>query len=161
MVLVEDQHRVRLPLAEIRIVVPWLNAEPGKVECVATLGPTGGIQIAPAAAHERLRRSFIDALGDSPPRSSESGQKWVDAARYLATTWRISISIESGRISFTLPEQIRRAQLLLGAGGTVTVFGFGEILEVWETIKWHDHVRSIARTMPSAFSEAVENLGDR
>ncbi len=160
-VLVEEQHRVRLPLGEVRTVVPWLSLEPGTVDCVGTLGPVGGIQIAPATTHERLSRGFIEALGDSTARSSESSQRWMDLARYLATTWPIPISVESSRISFTLPEPIRRAQLLPGAGGTVTVFGFGEILEVWEAVKWHDHVRSIAKTMPSSVSEGLEDLRDR
>jgi hypothetical protein len=157
---VEDQNRIRLPI-EIRTTVPWIKAESGTIECVGIPGSAGGVQLEPLATHEALRNPFIEALGDAPPLSSESGKKWVEAARLLATSWRMTVSIESSRISITLPEPTRRAQQLPGAGGTVVVFGFGEILEIWDAVKWHDHVRAVAKTKLSAVSEAIEDLGHR
>jgi DNA-binding transcriptional regulator/RsmH inhibitor MraZ len=85
----------------------------------------------------------------------------VDLARCLATAWRIPVSVETSRISFTVPEPIRRAQLLSGHGGTVIAFGSSEIFQVWEEVKWHDHVRGVAKTKLYTTEEAIENLRDR
>lgn len=41
------------------------------------------------------------------------------------------------------------------------VFGFGEILEVWEAANWYEYVRTVARTKLSAVSEAIEDLEQR
>jgi hypothetical protein len=158
---VDKQQRVRVPLSEARAIIQWINSEPGPIECVATPGPAGGLQIEPAASQETLRQAYNEALGDSPAKSSESGEEWMDVARLLATTWRIPISIESGRISITLPEPVRRTLLVPGAGGIAVVFGFGGVLEVWHAAKWHDHVQAIAKTKLSAVSEAIEGLQDR
>jgi hypothetical protein len=46
-------------------------------------------------------------------------------------------------------------------GGIAVVFGFGEILEVWDAAKRHEHVRAVAKTKRSAISEAIEDLGQR
>lgn len=157
---VEDQNRVRLPL-EIRTTVSWLNTELGSIDCAGTPGPAGGLQLEPLVNHETLRRQFTQALGDTPAGPLESGKKWVDVARMLATSWRITISIESGRVSIPLPEPTRRAQQLPEAGGIVVAFGFGEILEIWDAPKWHEHVREVAKTKLSAVSKAIEDLGHR
>jgi len=160
MVEVEDQNRVRL-LLEVQTVVPWLKSEPSPIDCIGTLGTSGGIQIEPFSTHEPLRNQFAQALGIAPPRSTESGDRWVDAARLLATSWRMSARVESSRISITLPEPVRRAGLLPGIGGLVVVFGFGEILEIWDAIKWHEHLRTASRRRLAAISDAIEDLENR
>ena len=157
---VDEHNRVRLPL-EIRSIVPWLKSESGAIECVGSPGPRGGVQIEPLATHEELRHGFIEALGHTPPLSLNSGHKWVETARLLATSWRMTVSIEKSQIRITLSEPIRRAQQLPGAGGIVVAFAFGEILEIWDAAKWHEHVRVIAKTKLSAVSEAIEDLGHR
>jgi DNA-binding transcriptional regulator/RsmH inhibitor MraZ len=82
-------------------------------------------------------------------------------ARLLATVWLISVNVEASRISITLPEPPRRAQQVPQAGGAVVVFGFGHILEIWDALKWHDHVRATAKRKTAAISEALEDLGQR
>jgi hypothetical protein len=161
LVHVDPGHRIRIALAEVQAVVPWITSESEPIDCVATPGPAGGIQVEPAAAYETLGDSYIDALGDAPPQSAESGQPWVEMARLLATSWRITISIESSRINITLPEPVRKAKQVPEAGGLAVVFGFGGILEVWDAAKWHEHVRTIAKTKGSAFSAALEYLRNR
>jgi DNA-binding transcriptional regulator/RsmH inhibitor MraZ len=37
----------------------------------------------------------------------------------------------------------------------VVVFGFGNILEIWDVLKWHDHVRETAKRRVAAISEAL------
>jgi DNA-binding transcriptional regulator/RsmH inhibitor MraZ len=60
-----------------------------------------------------------------------------------------------------LPEPPRRAQQVPQSGGVVVVFGFGNILEIWDALKWHDHVRETAKRRVAAISEALEDLGQR
>jgi hypothetical protein len=160
MVEVGEQNRVRL-LLEVQTIVPWLKSEQNPIDCIGTVGAVGGVQIELFSAHELLRDEFAEALGKAPSRSIELGRKWVDAARLLATSWRMSARVESSRISITLPEPIRRAGLLPGVGGLVVVFGCGEILEIWDATRWHEHAREIARGRLAAISDAIEELEDR
>jgi hypothetical protein len=161
LVLVDPSHRIRIPLAEVKAVVPWVTSESEPIDCIASLGPAGGIQVEPAASYEAMEGSYVGALGDAPPQSAESGQTWVEMARLLATSWRMTISIESSRINITLPEPVRKAKQVPEAGGLAVVFGFGGILEVWDAAKWHDHVRMIAKTKLPALSAALEYLRNR
>jgi DNA-binding transcriptional regulator/RsmH inhibitor MraZ len=61
----------------------------------------------------------------------------------------------------TLPEPTRRLLRLPGIGGTVVVFGFGEILEVWDAVVWLEHVRRLAKARISLMPEAIEEIERR
>jgi DNA-binding transcriptional regulator/RsmH inhibitor MraZ len=159
-VAVDEKNRIRLP-SEIAEAVRWIDLKSGQVECVGMPGPWGGIQLSPRTDHEEDVRRLAEAMADKPPSASEAPEKWVDVARLLATAWLIPISVEANRISITLPEPPRRAQQLPQSGGTVVVFGFGRILEIWDALKWHDHVRTTAKRKAAAISEALEDLGQR
>jgi|GEM_PF-1625236 DNA-binding transcriptional regulator/RsmH inhibitor MraZ len=160
-VTVDEKNRVRLPLVEIRTVVPWIDLKTGQIECVGMPGPSGGIQVAPLTDYRQDVLPFAEAIAETPPSVSESPQKWVEVARLLATAWLVPVSVEASRISITLPEPPRRAQQVPQAGGVVVVFGFGNILEIWDALKWHDHVRATANRKVAAISEALEDLGQR
>lgn len=159
-VTVDQYNRIRLPL-DVGDVVRSVDVKGGKVECIGTPGPWGGVQLVPRTEHEEHRRQLVKALGSALPSTSESPQKWVDVARFLATAWPIPVHVEASRISITLPEPPRRAQQLPEAGGIGLVFGFGEILEIWDAIRWHDHVRATAKRKVAAISAAIEDLGQR
>jgi len=155
---VDEHNRVRLPL-EITDIVRWLTREPGTTECIGSLGPMGGIQLEPIAIHEALWQDFTSALGDTSPNYQDSNKKWVDVARLLATSWRMTVTVEKSQIRITLPEPVRRAKQLPESGGTVVVFSFGQILEIWDATRWSDHVRSLSITKTSVIAAAVEDLG--
>lgn len=159
-VTVDEYNRVRLPL-ELCSVVTWVEFKTGQIECVGMPGPSGGIQVAPLTEHRNEVLPFYEAVAEQPPSGSESHQRWVDVTRLLATVWPIKLNIEASRISITLPEPARRAQQVPQSGGAVVVFGFGSILEIWDALKWHDHVRTTARRKAVAISEALEDLGQR
>lgn len=159
-VTVDDYHRVRLPI-DVRTIVPWIPDKAGTMECVALPGAAGGLQIVPLQVYENDSRRFTEALGDRAARADEAQLPWVAAARLLASAWRLSMSIEAGRISITLSEPVRRAEQVPISGRPVVVFGFGHILEIWDAVKWHDHVRAIARGKPSVLLEATEDLRQR
>jgi DNA-binding transcriptional regulator/RsmH inhibitor MraZ len=110
--------------------------------------------------HQEDVRRLTEAMANTP-RPSDSTEKWIDVGRFLATAWPIPINIEANRISITLPEPARRARQLPQAGGTVVVFGFGEIFEIWDALKWHEHVRATASRKDAAISEAREDLRQR
>jgi hypothetical protein len=152
-------NRIRLP-REITEYVPWLKLEGTQIDCVGRPGAAGGMQLVPLGVHESDVRRLTDAF-EPLPEASESGEQWVDLARLLATAWKISICIEANRFSLTLPEPPRRALQLPQSGGTTVVFGFGEILEIWDALKWHEHVRSLAKQKGAVISQATEALGDR
>lgn len=159
-VTVDQYNRVRLP-RDVGSIVSWINVKPGKIDCIGTPGPWGGVQLVPRTEHEKDVRRFVKAIGGALPRASESSSSWVDLARFLATAWLIPVNIEASRISVTLPEPARRARQLPKAGGTGLVFAFGEILEIWDAIRWHDHVRTTAKRKVAAVSEALDDLGQR
>jgi DNA-binding transcriptional regulator/RsmH inhibitor MraZ len=157
---VDEHNRVRIP-PELRAVVSWLKEETGSLDCFGALGPVGGIQIEPLAQYTDPVVRFRNALRDVSPRSTESGRKWVDAARLLATSWKMTVTVEKNQMRITIPEPVRRARQLPGEGGVVAVFGFGEIVEIWEASRWHDYVRTIARNRLSVVESAIEDIGNR
>jgi hypothetical protein len=157
---VEKQNRLRLN-KDIQDFVSWLKTVPGPIDCIGTPGATGGLLVEPFASHEALRSGFIKTLANTPPKSLESGERWIDAARLLASSWRITVSVETSRVSMNLPEPTRRLLRLPEVGGTVVVFGFGEILEVWDAVTWHEHVRGLAKAKGSVVSEAIEDMEHR
>ena len=157
---VDEYNRVRIPL-EIRTIVPWIDAKTGQIECVAMPGPAGGLQVVPLPDHKAEVMPLIEALAVTQPKTLESNRSWVDAARLLATAWLIQVNVEASRVSITLPESPRRAQQVPQSGGAVVVFGFGNILEIWDALKWHDHVRVTAKRKAAAISDAIEDLAQR
>jgi DNA-binding transcriptional regulator/RsmH inhibitor MraZ len=159
-VTVDEKNRVRLPL-EIGTVVPWIDLKAGQIECVGMPGPWGGIQVTPLTDRRQDVLPFAEAAADMPPTSSESHQRWVEVARLLATAWLLPVNVEASQIRITLPESLRRAQQVPQSGGAVIVFGFGSILEIWDALKWHEHVRAVAKRKAAAISEALEDLRQR
>lgn len=159
-VQVDDANRVRVG-QEVFAVVSWLKSGHEPIECVGMPGPAGGLQIEPVAVYEEDLRRFRQSVGDRPPTARESGQAWMDVARLLATAWRLPVNIEASRISITLPEPARRSLLVPGAGGVAVVFGYGEILEVWDGARWIEHLRRSAGRKTAALSEAIEDLKQR
>jgi hypothetical protein len=157
---VEQQNRIRLP-KDIQDMVPWLQTEDTTIECTGMPGPVGGLQVQPFAADDDLRKAFVNTVGSVPVTSAESGQPWTEAARLLASSWRIRVSVESSRVNIPLAEPIRQLLALPSAGGIVVVFGFGEIIEVWDASAWREHVRRLAKEKVSILSEAIEALGHR
>jgi DNA-binding transcriptional regulator/RsmH inhibitor MraZ len=125
------------------------------------VGPIGGIQVESIEAHDSARQALIDAVGTEVPRTSESDRLWVDAARLLATSWEMTITIENRQARVTLPEPAREILRLPGAGASVVVFGFGEILEIWSAVDWEEHVRGLAKAKSSLIAESIRQLQDR
>src|SRR5690349_5998079 len=123
---VDSQQRVRFT-HELGATVRWLNVStPGAVECAASPGSAGGIQLEPLDRYLARQERFTRAVQRrGSPTLLDASENWIDVARLLVTTWRMTINAEETRFSFTIPEPVRRAQLLPSAKGVVVVFGFG------------------------------------
>ena len=155
---VEDQNRVRVSLAEISEVVTWISKSPGAIECFGTPGAAGGVQFQPVDAIEKLQNPFIEAIGEHDVSASAAGENWVDAARLLASRWPTTISVESSRVSITLPEPARRTLQLPAVGEMAVVFGFGSILEIWVAAQWYDYIRRLSKEKIALISRSVDDL---
>lgn len=155
---VEDQNRVRVSLTEISEVVTWISKAPGAIECFGMPGTAGGVQFQPVEAVENLQNPFLEAFGGHNVSASDAGEDWVDAARLLASRWPTSISVETGRISITLPEPARRSLQLPAVGEMAVVFGFGSILEIWIAAQWYDHVRRLSKEKMAVISRSIDDL---
>jgi hypothetical protein len=160
-VLVDKQHRVRVPLGEVTTIVPWIVGAEATIACMGTPSPAGGIQLEPVEPVGDVETQYIELLGGDVPQVSDTAEKWVEVARLFATSWRVQIAIESSRISISLPEPARKAGLLPSAGTQAVVFGFGHILEVCEAARWYEHVRGIAKLKMSLVADAMEDLQGR
>ena len=156
---VDESNRIRPP-RDLSTVVPWIDLARPRIDCVAYLGSLGGVQIEPFTAYEREAQQLTDAIGTIPPTAADSRQKWTETARHLATAWRLSLNVEVNRISIVLPEPLRRTQELPQSGGAVVMFGLGEIVEIWDSVKWNDFVRSVTKK-GEAIGEAIEALRER
>jgi len=157
-VKVEDQNRVRVSLAEISEIVTWVAKVPGAIDCFGVPGAAGGVQFHPVEAIETLQSAFLQALGEHNVSASEAGENWVDAARILASRWPTSISVETSRISITLPEPARRSRQLPEVGEMAVVFGFGPILEIWAAAQWYEHVRRLTKGKTALISRSIDDL---
>src|ERR1043166_2719986 len=98
---IDIQQRVRVP-RDFGTAVRWLDvAIPGAIECVASPGSAGGIQLEPLDRHLARQERFTRAVQRrGSPASVDAAENWVDVARLLVTTWRMTIN-EENRYSFT------------------------------------------------------------
>ena len=159
-VTVDDKHRLRLPRQQVRAIVSWSGPD-GPIQCVATPGATGGIQLAPLDVYRADVEPIASALTEMRPNISDSSQGWMDVIRLLATAFPITINVEPDRISISLPEAMRLLRILPSGGEVAVVFGCGDILEVWDSASWNEHVRATARRKELAITSALENLRRR
>ena len=156
-VMVDQYNRVRFPLDEVRVLVPWLPDKSGPFECIAMPGASGGIELSPAADHYSVVAQFVEAMRDM--QGPVIPGKWLDVARLMATVWLIKVNIEANRVSVTLPEPPRKAQLLPQAAGIAVVFAAAGIFEIWDAAKWNEYMRETAKRRAGLISEALEDLG--
>lgn len=155
--VVDDQQRIRLPLSAAD-VVPWLNSPSGTViERLAVPGRVG-LQLVDLATYDEERRAFDAAISVDSAQSPNSSDSWVEAARLLASVWRVRISIQATQIRFGLPEEPRLAGLLPSAGERAVVFGFRTLLEVCAAKAWSDHVAALNTRRTELVAGAIDYL---
>jgi hypothetical protein len=138
-----------------------LKDEDRSVEGIAVVGALGGVQILPqnglfGRAQDLLSTALSDK--DNAAQVDESGDRWARLARFIATCWPITIGVEANRFSFTIPEDIRKLELVPSYGGQSVVFAAGEILEVWRASDWLQRSRRSGSRLRVLFEQATEEL---
>jgi DNA-binding transcriptional regulator/RsmH inhibitor MraZ len=159
-VQVDDQQRVRVP-AELKEKVAWLrDLVATSVDCVALPGPDGGIQLQQKEAFESEAAEFLTAIGARTPTGNDAGADWASLARLFATARVVDLQLEKSQIRFKLPEAIRAARQLPEAGGSVVVFAFGNILEVWDAARFYESLQIVAKRRAALLARAIEDLAN-
>lgn len=125
------------------------------MECFA-VPATLGVRLTPADIFEADAHAFNNALSEQPDEHPAGTS--LDAARILATAWRVKISFEQSQLRFTLPEPLRRAKQVASAGETAVVFAFKSLLEISTPDVWFSHVRSLSGTSPGIIGDAIQEL---
>lgn len=154
---VDKQHRLRLP-SRLGLIVPWLGAREERVECLALIGPKGGLVIAPETALGRHGK--ILARLSKLEFSYETSREVMEYARFSATNWAIYFLREPSRYAFTLPEEARKLGLAPSSGRDAAIFVAGQILEVWPAEKWLDHIRELASDLDGLQTEVLTVTDD-
>ena len=140
---VETQHRVRLG-KDACDSVPWLKpVDDFSVACIARIGPVGQMQVFPRASDDPTWEAFRASLTASPAVVDDIGAPWLDVARYLAGTWHVTWTFESGRFTMVLPKEARDLGIVTGESSVVVVFSTGLILEIWPCVQYIQHVAKL------------------
>jgi len=83
---VDQYNRVRVPLHEVRSHLPWLPDKNTQFDCVAMPGPSGGIELVAAAAHQIVVAQFTAAIhGAQRPIREGNGWRWPASWRQLGS----------------------------------------------------------------------------
>jgi hypothetical protein len=141
----EDRHRLRLP-KRLVTAVSWLTSSQDDLPCLAMVGVRGGMMICSLSLLVN-RSKMIPKLSPHQFRRNVAGSELLDYARYAATSWRLTISVEASRRALYLPEEARKLGLVPSGGELAAVFAAGEILEVWTVPDWIAHLRSTGRNV--------------
>lgn len=157
---VDKQHRLRLR-EEVASVVPWLPTDAGTIECLAMVGPAGGLVVSPADLPKEHAEVIIQLRSRQIGRQ-QVGSRIVEYARYAAATWPVPISWEAKarRYTLTLPEGARKLKLAPNRGERAVVFAAGEVLEVWRADEWVAYIRTLARDLDEVRDSAIDQLAD-
>ncbi len=145
---VDEQRRVRLP-PEVEAELEWLRKSEGRpIECILLVNSKGGVQVAPIDSHfaEKLR-SDLQKIPPKP-RFDESEAESTDLLRLDSATWRVTLNVDKNHYRIAIPVVVGHLGLLnLTKGSRLAIFAAGEILELWDSDKYRDHVRGIAGTL--------------
>lgn len=80
-----------------------------------------------------------------------------------AAWWTLEVQMEarSKRFGFTLPDELRKIEVLPGTGAQVAVIAMTETLEVRDAKIWLPGIREIVGRLDELRGKLVERLGNR
>jgi len=163
-VKVVEKNRIRPP-KELADVISWLNTETGNsIDCLARLGPFGGLQIFPLNENtEKVPNKIAKSLDIFSPRAEEASQNRIKFAHYLSFTWRVKLTYQprEKRFELVLPEEPRKLQYVPEQNEYAIVFASGEIFEIWHQRDWVKHVREVIENQQVILPEALEEIYNR
>ena len=84
----------------------------------------------------------------------------LDAARYFATGWNITVSYETVRERFaiTLPEEARLLKIVPEEKQVAVVFATGNIFEIWPADDWRTYARSVGLKLTAVTEQADREM---
>jgi hypothetical protein len=152
----EDRHRLRLP-KQLVAAISWLTASQEDLPCLGMVGARGGMTIC-SLSLLGTRSKLIKKLSPQQLRRNTAGSELLDYARYAATSWSLTLSVEASRRALYLPEEARKLRLVPSGGELAAVFAAGEILEVWTAPDWIAHLRAVGRNVGRLEETALREL---
>ena len=151
--LVESQHRIRLPRS-IGLIVRWLRRPPNSTDCVATISYEGSLRLWPADGElNSIHKALVTNLDSKIASGNELLDEDLEIARLMSSIWPVCICGEPSRYSFVLPEPARKLGIAPSKGELAVVFAAPSILEIWRPADWIARIRGTAEKL-HAGSEA-------
>jgi hypothetical protein len=155
------EHRVRLPI-DFAEYVSWARAVGSTgVECVATVGEWGQLQLWQAAPEEEIVRQITEGLHAMDRASGDTSvESSIQLLRMATTAWPVTISFDAKNRRYTvvLPKETRDLELAPIPNGPAVIFAAPDILEVWRAPAWVEHVRNSRRDIRQLTEAALSNL---
>ncbi len=154
---VDSQHRIRAP-AELSLMTGWLRKHAKSVACRCFVGPIGGIRIVPTDGQNMVEhRRVLTMLARDASPLDEPTSELTAYARYFSTSAEVSIRLENNRLSFTIPERVRKLRVAPSSGETAVAFATRNMLEIWPCEQWLSHVRAFA----GEYADQIAVLAER
>ena len=145
--------------SEVGTIVKWLGST--AVECVARIGPLGGLWIEPDEGRIAKLPSAIEKYS-AEHTPEEPWEFPMSLEQYVASIWTVKLTPEGGgggesvnRYSFYLPEEAIKLGLVPGPGKSAAVYASRNTLCVWTREAW---VRSGIKTARK-LTELIDQLG--
>lgn len=152
--------RVMIPQT-VAQTITWIPTDNNNliVECIAVLGPSGGIQVDHVDGRiARQRHSILERLQQQGSVAEDQPflTKRMEVARYFAVSWQLTIHVMKHRHRLSVPRDIRRLGILPDeAGEKVVLFGIDDVLELWSPTDWINYQRELPNRAPELFDEVV------
>jgi hypothetical protein len=162
--IIEGRHRLRISVKELKPVISWLpTPEANSIACVTNVGTSGQLQIVPKDADSDFVKTLSSDLVTSPPLVTEVNNPWLAFARYTATRWPVSCTLEStgDRVTFQLPKECRDLDLVPGERESAVIFVTGAILELWKPKKWIEFASQYSANSSILTELAIDSFSGR
>lgn len=142
-VTVAEGHRLTIP-GSIQEAVGWLRSVKTSVP-----GVMGWILGVPAL---RLLPAGKKAEADS--LAGDAGEEVAisleDRRRLLASRWECRLERHGQVFRLTIPEPIRRLELLPEKGGSIVLYATEQAIELWKPVDWHSYLVRVSAAQEQA-----------
>lgn len=139
-VTVAEGHRLTVP-GSIQHAVGWLRSAKASVP-----GVIGWIFGVPA-----LRILPVERADDPQPDLAEGvAISPEDRRRLLASRWECRLERHGQVFRLTIPEPIRRLELLPEKGGSIVLYATEQAIELWKPVDWHSYLVRVSAAQEQA-----------
>ncbi len=148
-VTVAEGHRLTVP-GSIQNAVGWLRSAKTSVP-----GVMGWVLGVPALQILPVERA------DDPQPESTAGVAISpeDRRRLLASRWECKLERHGQVFRLTIPEPVRRLELLPEKGGSIVLYATEQAIELWKPADWHDYLVRVSAAQEQARLSRVATPG--